>query len=77
MDQHTPTTYEQLGRRVQQQLEAATHRQQYQVTLAPWPDDDPADWERLLEEFETHGNVELTRLEGGEVLVSWNPNEAV
>ncbi|ATJ82009.1 hypothetical protein BEI_1022 [Halomonas beimenensis] len=25
MDQHTPTSYEQLGRRVQQQLEAATY----------------------------------------------------
>ncbi len=77
MDQHTPTTYEQLGRRVQQQLEAATHRQQYQVTLSPQPDDDPADWERLLEEIETHGNVDVTRLEGGDILVSWNPAEAV
>ncbi len=77
MAQDTPTTYEQLGRRVQQQLEAATHRQQYQITLSPQPGDEPADWERLLEESETHGNVDLTRLDNGEVLITWNPAEAV
>ncbi len=73
----TPSSYERLGHRVQQQLAAATHRQQYHLKLQPQPDDDPADWERLLEEFETHENVDLTRLEDGEVLISWNPAEAV
>lgn len=71
-----PTSYELLGKRVQQTIQHANSRQQYYVYLEPQDGDKEDDWDQLLDEISTNDHAEVTRTDDGNYLVSWNPVEA-
>lgn len=68
-----PTSYELLGKRVQQTIQRANARQQHYVYLEPQDGDKADDWDQLLDEISTHDHVEVNRTDDGNYLVSWNP----
>ncbi|WIX32491.1 DUF1654 domain-containing protein [Salinicola sp. JS01] len=71
-----PSSYELLAERVRHQITGANNRGATHVRLERFDTESPADWDRLLEEFETVDYVTVTRTADGEALVSWNPVEA-
>ncbi|MDW5376852.1 DUF1654 domain-containing protein [Halomonas sp. HP20-15] len=71
------STYQQLGKRVQQTIASATAKDQRHVYLEPREEDSLDDWDQLIEEISTNENVEVNRTDDGRYLVSWNPAAAV
>ena len=74
--QRKPSSYELLGERIRQQVARANARQQYQVTLHRFDEESPADWDRMLDEFDTVDYVRVTSISDAEAIVSWNAIEA-
>ena len=70
-----PTTYELLGRRIQEEIMAANRREKRQVHLQPEDGDNLDDWDRLIDEIGENENVDVTRTDEG-WLVSWVPGGA-
>lgn len=69
-------SYQRLSKRVQQQIARARDREQYQVIIYRFDDDDPAAWDRMLDEFEELDYVSVSRVGVAEALISWNAAEA-
>lgn len=76
-DMAKASTYQQLGKRVQQTIASATAKDQRHVYLEPREEDSLDDWDQLIEEISTNENVEVNRTDDGRYLVSWNPAAAV
>lgn len=72
-----PTTYELLGRRIQRVVNAPRAQAERTAVIARQEDESTEDWQRLLEELETLENVTMIPQDDGEVLLRWNPEEAL
>jgi hypothetical protein len=70
------SSYELLGERIRQQIAGANARKQYQVTLYRFDEESPADWDRMLDEFEELDYVSVSRVDVAEALITWNQAEA-
>lgn len=69
-------SYQQLSRRIQQQIARARDREQLAVTVYRFDEDDPTAWERMLSEFEELDYVSVSRVGVAEALITWNAAEA-
>lgn len=69
-------SYQRLSKRVQQQIARARDREQYAVTVYRFDEDDPAAWDRMLNEFEELDYVSVSRVGVAEALITWNAAEA-
>lgn len=66
-----PSTYEQVGHRIQQIVAAPGVQKIQVVTVSRRDDEPPALWERVLAEMEATDGVRLERLEDGSVRIGW------
>ncbi|WP_110693275.1 DUF1654 domain-containing protein [Salinicola halophyticus] len=69
------TSYQQLSRRIQQQIARARDREQFAVTVYRFDEDAPTAWERMLSEFEELDYVSVSRVGVAEALITWNAAE--
>ncbi|MGM8931370.1 DUF1654 domain-containing protein [Salinicola halophyticus] len=69
-------SYQQLSRRIQQQIARARDREQFAVTVYRFDEDDPTAWDRMLGEFEELDYVSVSRVGVAEALITWNAAEA-
>lgn len=65
------SSYHRLVRRVNRVLNSPTAQRERQANLRPIPDDNPDDWERLLEEIEQAEGVRMLRRADGSVHLIW------
>lgn len=68
---NTPSTYEQVGHRIQQIVAAPAVQKIQVVTVSRLDDEPPALWERVLAEMEATDGVVLDRLSDGSVRIGW------
>ncbi|MCG7598425.1 DUF1654 domain-containing protein [Halomonas sp. McH1-25] len=71
----TPPSYLKLGQRVQRAVNTPRARMAHSVILERQPDESVEDWEAMLEELGTHGNVTITRFDDDSVGLRWNVAE--
>ncbi|MDH4572485.1 DUF1654 domain-containing protein [Salinicola acroporae] len=69
-------SYQRSAKRIQQQIARARDRKQYAVTVYRFDEDDPAAWDRMLNEFEELDYVTVSRVGVAEALITWNAAEA-
>ena len=60
--QTKPRTYEQIGHRVQR-IQS--------ITVSRLPNEDPADWRRVLQELTETAGVRVDEVENGAVKIGW------
>lgn len=72
-----PHSYERLGRRIQRAASAPRARLAHSIIIERQPDESIEDWERVIEEIETHGHVTITRFDDGSVGLRWNLAETL
>ncbi|WNW10105.1 DUF1654 domain-containing protein [Pseudomonas sp. DTU_2021_1001937_2_SI_NGA_ILE_001] len=73
---NSPTTrqlssYEVLGLRIQAVVNSPRAQAAKAVVLEPSANDDPADWERILDEIAENENVTVARRDDGAVQLTW------
>lgn len=67
-----PTSYELLGMRVQRAITAPKSQTTNSVLLEPSVNDDPADWDRILDEIAQNDNVTIAHRDDGLIHLFWN-----
>ncbi|TDX29077.1 uncharacterized protein DUF1654 [Modicisalibacter xianhensis] len=72
----TPPSYLKLGQRVQRAVNTPRARLSQSIILERQPEESIEDWEAMLDELGTHGNVTITRFDDGSVGLRWNVAES-
>ncbi|MFS0827659.1 DUF1654 domain-containing protein [Pseudomonas phoenicis] len=67
----TPSSYVQLGTRIQKIINGPTAQRSKAALIYRLPDESPQDWETLLEEIAENDNVTLAHRDDGGVQVFW------
>ena len=67
----TPSTYEQLGLRVQKVINSPTAQKSRSALIFRQPSESEADWEQLLEEIAENDNVTLAHRDDGGIHIFW------
>lgn len=67
----TPTSYELLGLRIQAAINTPRAQSSKSVLLEPSANDDPADWDRILDEISENENVTIAHRDDGAVQLFW------
>ena len=65
------TSYEHLFLRVLRQINRPSSQLQRRTVIERLPDESPDDWDRLLWMLKDDENVQVVRLEGGAIQLSW------
>ena len=68
---NAPTTYELLGMRIQAAINTPKAQLAKSVLLEPSPSDDPADWDRILDEIAENENVTIAHRDDGLIQLLW------
>lgn len=66
-----PTSYELLGMRVQRAINTPKAQTSKSVLLEPSANDDPADWDRILDEIAENDNVTIAYRDDGLIQLLW------
>jgi hypothetical protein len=66
-----PTSYELLGMRVQRAINTPKAQTSKSVLLEPSANDDPADWDRILDEIAENDNVTIAHRDDGLIQLLW------
>ena len=69
--QTKPRTYEQIGHRVQRIINDPKVQKRQFVVVARLPNENPADWLRLLSEISETAGIKVDEVEGEEVRIGW------
>lgn len=67
----TPTSYELLGVRVQRAVNTPKAQTSRSVLLERSANDDPADWDRILDEIAENDNVTIAHRDDGLIQLLW------
>ncbi|MGF6393354.1 DUF1654 domain-containing protein [Pseudomonas plecoglossicida] len=67
----TPSSYEQLGLRIQKIINSPTAQRSRAALIFRLADESPDDWETLLEEIAENDNVTLAHRDDGGVQIFW------
>ncbi|WP_296267535.1 DUF1654 domain-containing protein [Pseudomonas sp. UBA6562] len=67
----TPSSYVQLGTRIQKIINSPTAQRSKAALIYRLPDESSQDWETLLEEIAENDNVTLAHRDDGGVQVFW------
>lgn len=67
----TPTPYEILAKRVQQQILSPLSQAERRALIQRNPEDDQSAWEQLLNELSQEESVKMTRRDDGAVHLTW------
>lgn len=65
------TPYEQLSRRIHQQVNSSAAQLNRRTTIVRQPSERMDDWDKFVEELDVEESVRVTRLEEGAVYLSW------
>jgi hypothetical protein len=66
-----PTSYELLGMRVQRAINTPRAQTSKSVLLERSANDDPADWDRILDEIAENDNVTIAHRDDGLIQLFW------
>lgn len=66
-----PSSYELLGMRVQRAINTPKAQASKSVLLERSANDDPADWDRILEEISENENVTIAHRDDGLIQLVW------
>jgi hypothetical protein len=66
-----PSSYELLGQRIQRTINHPRSQQQKSALLERSANDDPADWDRVLDEIAENDNVTIAHCDDGNVQIFW------
>jgi hypothetical protein len=66
-----PSSYELLGMRVQRAINTPKAQTANSVLLEPSANDDPADWDRILDEIAENDNVTIAHRDDGLIQLFW------
>lgn len=66
-----PSTYELLGMRVQRAINAPKAQASKSALLERSANDEPADWDRILDEISENDNVIITHRDDGLIQLIW------
>ncbi len=66
-----PTSYELLGLRIQAAINTPKAQASKSVLLEPSTNDDPADWDRILDEISENENVIIAHRDDGLIQLFW------
>ncbi|GFM73776.1 hypothetical protein PSCICL_47680 [Pseudomonas cichorii] len=66
-----PTSYELLGLRIRAAINTPKAQTAKSVLLEPSANDDPADWDRILDEISENENVTIAHRDDGLVQLFW------
>jgi hypothetical protein len=69
--QTKPRTYEQIGHRVQRLIADPRVQRIQSITVSRLPNEDPADWRRVLQELTETAGVRVDEVENGAVKIGW------
>ncbi|MHB2080681.1 DUF1654 domain-containing protein [Pseudomonas asiatica] len=67
----TPSSYEQLGMRIQKIINSPTAQRSRAALIFRLEQEAPEDWETLLEEIAENDNVTLAHRDDGSVQIFW------
>lgn len=66
-----PTSYELLGMRIQRAINTPKAQMSKAVLLERSANDDPADWDRILDEISENENVTIAHRDDGLIQLFW------
>jgi hypothetical protein len=67
----TPTSYELLGLRIQRAVNTPKAQTSKSALLERSANDDPADWDRILDEISENDNVTIAHRDDGLIQLFW------
>jgi hypothetical protein len=66
-----PSSYDLLGMRIQRAINTPSAQQSKSVLLEQSINDDPADWDRILDEITENDNVTIAHRDDGLIQLLW------
>lgn len=66
-----PSSYELLGMRIQRAINTPKAQASKSALLEPSASDDPADWDRILDEISENDNVTIAHRDDGLIHLFW------
>jgi hypothetical protein len=71
LESKEPSSYDLLGMRIQRAINTPKAQLSKSVLLERSTNDDPADWERILNEIAENDNVTIAHRDGGIIQLLW------